>query len=488
VLARRRDIGLLKAAGVTPVQVVAAITLEHLLLGLLGVVLGWALGASLVPSLRVGVMEVLEPGAASWSPSVLAVTAVVMAVIVAVATITPAVRAARLVTAQTLRPPVDPGRSAWPARAAGRLGAGPVVLGGVKDATQRPLRTTLAALSVVLAVVAMLVTLSFGATVDRATSNPDLTGDPWDAVVVPAEGTEHGELTAAIAAVPGVVGWFGESGDRRVVDGEVLLARAVWGDPAAAGYVIREGRNMTAAGEALAGYGLLQRLGREVGDTVVVDVEDVSIDVRIVGRYSETEDTGEVLLFRSESLAGAFPEALPDVYHVVGAAGTDREQLAASLQSALGDEVSVRPLVVEADEMDAFAITFWSVAALVLAVALANLGATVLLGVRERSRDLGVLRAIGFTPSQLVASTAISTLLLVLAAVVVGVPLGLWLSRMLLVTVGKAMGAGPELGTGPQPLAATVLIGIIVAVAVGIGALACRQVSRRPVSELVQHE
>ncbi|HEX4980202.1 MAG TPA: ABC transporter permease, partial [Ilumatobacteraceae bacterium] len=186
VLARRRDIGLLKAVGVTPAQVVTAITVEHVLLGGLAVVLGWILGSLVVPAMRIGVTEVLEPGGLSWSAGPLVVTAAVMAVVIVVATVAPAMRTARLCAATTLRPPADPGRSTWPARLAGRLGAGPVVLGGVKDVVQRPLRTILAALSVVLAVVALIVTLGFGATVDLTTAQSDVVGDPWDVLVVPA--------------------------------------------------------------------------------------------------------------------------------------------------------------------------------------------------------------------------------------------------------------------------------------------------------------
>lgn len=221
---------------------------------------------------------------------------------------------------------------------------------------------------------------------------------------------------------------------------------------------------------------------------MTVEIEDVSFPVRIVGRYSEVEDTGEVLLFRWETLQDAFPDAVPSVYRVVAMPGTDRRQLAANLQAALGRADTVRPLTVDTGDFDAFAIAFWLVAGLVLTVALANVGATVMLGVRERLRDLGVLRAIGFTPSQLIASTAIATFLLVATAVVVGIPLGLWLNRTLLITVGKSIGAGPELRAAPEPITALVFVLLVVAAAVAIGALTCVQASRRPVSELVRHE
>ncbi len=488
VLARRRDIGLLKAAGVTPALAVASIVVEHLILGGLAVVLGWTAGSTLLPAMRIGVTETLDPGGIRWAAAPLVTTAAVMAFIIVAATVVPAVRSARLSAAVALRPSVECGRSAWPARLATRLGGGPVVIGGVKDIVQRPLRTALAMLSVVLAVVALIVTLGFGATIDRATGNPADVGDPWDALVVPTADTDRTALTKAIAATPGVTGWFGETGARRVIDGQVALVRAVFGNPGSARYVIHEGRAMSVSGEAIAGYGLLHRLGRRVGDTVNVEIENVSVPVRIVGRYGETEDSGEVLLFRAETLATAFPQAEPAAYFVTATPGVNRAELVARLQGTIASGATVRPLTVDTGSLNAFGLAFWLVAALVLAVALANLGSTMALGVRERARDSGVLRAIGFTPRQLRGSTAIATLLLIVGAIVVGVPAGLLLGRALLEAVGKAIGAGPELRAPPPVAVTTLLVGLMAVVSVAIGVLTCVQTSRRPVSELMRYE
>ena len=67
-------------------------------------------------------------------------------------------------------------------------------------------------------------------------------------------------------------------------------------------------------------------------------------------------------------------------------------------------------------------------------------------------------------------------------------PLGLWLSRQLLTTVGRAAGAGPEFGADPALVPTVVLVLAVVVAAVAIGALTCVQSSRKPVSELVRYE
>ena len=115
---------MLKAVGVTPVQVVASITAEHLALACGAVLLGWLLGSALVPSMRIGVTEVLQPGGVSPDVGSLIITALVVAVIVMLATIVPSTGAARRSTAETLRPVGSAGRYAWPGRLATALGEG----------------------------------------------------------------------------------------------------------------------------------------------------------------------------------------------------------------------------------------------------------------------------------------------------------------------------------------------------------------------------
>jgi putative ABC transport system permease protein len=64
-----------------------------------------------------------------------------------------------------------------------------------------------------------------------------------------------------------------------------------------------------------------------------------------------------------------------------------------------------------------------------LFVWLANLLATVLLGLRERVRDLGLLKAVGLTPKQVAGTFLAAQGLLAAAAGLVGIPLGLLLFR-----------------------------------------------------------
>lgn len=84
--------------------------------------------------------------------------------------------------------------------------------------------------------------------------------------------------------------------------------------------------------------------------------------------------------------------------------------------------------------------TAWD--AILLAIALVTLRTRTLLGSRERAR-VGILKAIGSTPRQLVGGVAANQLVLTVVALAVGIPLGRVVPR----SVRRAKGSTEGMGT-----------------------------------------
>jgi putative ABC transport system permease protein len=111
-----------------------------------------------------------------------------------------------------------------------------------------------------------------------------------------------------------------------------------------------------------------------------------------------------------------------------------------------------------------------------------------LLGIRERTRDVAIFKTLGFTPGQVALSVAVSTGAFALATVVLGVPAGLLAADLMLATVGRGAGVGPEFGAAPGVAGvALVSLGIIV-LASGTGALVARRAARASVAEVLRAE
>ena len=193
---RRREIGLLGAVGFTPRQVSSALLLEHLTLGLVAALAGWFLAGFLAPKLQLGIGAALGPQGPAWTLLGLVVTALVISVILTLATLVPAHRAAR-------RPVTDVLRDAPSERASRltrRLAGVPRRLSmlGVRDVASRPGRAALTALAIAVAVVGAVVSFGFIGAVDTARADTARVGDPWDVTVVNT-GVPAAQLEAALA-------------------------------------------------------------------------------------------------------------------------------------------------------------------------------------------------------------------------------------------------------------------------------------------------
>jgi putative ABC transport system permease protein len=483
MVARRREIGLLGAVGCTPRQITGALLLEHLVVGVGAAGTGWFLGGFLTPVLQIGIGAALGPQDPAWTLPSLVVTLAVVLGLLTVATLVPARSASRRPVTDVLRdvPPEPVSRLSRRASGVPRR----LSLLGAQDVASRPTRGVLAALAIAVAVVGTIVSLGFVQAVGEVAADPARAGDPWDVTVIAVDGPLDPD---AVGAVDGVATWFSEVSRRSTLQDGAFLSMAIGGDPSTAGFRIAGGRAMATAGEAIAGYGFLHRFDVAVGDQVRFLAGTTPIDVTVVGWYRETEDTGEVLLYRLETLTAADPTAVPGVVRATAAAGTDPAALGARIADALGPAVRVEVIDTGTDDLDAMTAVLRLVALLLLVMAVANLLTTLLTSTRESARRIGVQQAVGFTPRQLVGEGAVAGAVLGLLAVVVGVPLGLVMFRLLSDLVSEAVGVGPGWMAAPALASVAVLALVAVAVAAAVGALASARLARRPAAELLRWE
>jgi putative ABC transport system permease protein len=486
---RRREIGLLGAVGFTPRQVSTALLLEHLTLGLAATLTGWFLAGFLAPRLQLGIGAALGSQGPAWTVFGLAVAALVIGTILTLATLGPARRAAHRPVTELLRDAPIERTSRLSRRLARRLASVPrrLSLLGVRDVASRPGRAALTSMAIAVAVVGAVVSVGFIGAVDTARADSARVGDPWDVTVV-TTGAPAAETEAELAADPRIDAWYSELGRRSTFNDGAFSSIAIGGRPDDARFRIGGGRPLRTAGEAIAGYGFLKRFGVAVGDEITFLAGTTPLTVRIVGRYRETDDSGDILRYRIETLTTKEPSTTPDVYRVTGTKGTSPAALAEEIEQRAGSGVRVEPIDTSSDDLDTFTVAIRLVALVLILMAGINLLTSLLTTTRESARRVGVEEAVGFTPRQLIGQGAVAGATLGLAAVAVGVPVGLLLFGWLSDLVSDGIGVGPD--WMPMPTAGQLGLVAVLALAAsgGLGALAVGRLARRPAAELVRWE
>jgi len=454
ILASRREIGLLKAAGFTPGGVTALFVVENLILAVGASILGTAVGIALSPLM-------LEPTAnllGTATPSGLRPVTVLLGVfgvaaIVCLFTGLPAWRAGRLGVLEAIalgRSSVSTKRSRV-ASAAAALHFPPAVVLGVKDAFASRSRALLTCASLALTMMTVVFALGTEATYRRVIQDPALRAKPYE-LLVGANNLSPARMHALIAAQGrDVAGTATVAGTTASVPGSGVdvWARAVGGDYARRPYAVRDGRMFAGPGEAIVGRGLLDALHLKVGDRLPLTTEGARLNLRIVGRYIEPDNDGRTAIFDERSVpAAALARYAPTQYELQLADRSRAHAVQAGLQRDSQGQVDVEVTEDSArQERNDLRPVLYGSDAVLLAIGLVNLLTTLLLGIRERVRDFAIFKVVGLTPRQVLASVTAGGTLLATLAVVVGIAIGVPIFHGLVVLTNPT--DGPDLFTAP---------------------------------------
>lgn len=486
--AATRRIGILKAVGYTPAQVVRAYVGQALIPAGAGITLGILLGnlASLPVLAKAGEAfnngsgHLIEP----WLDFVVAFGALVA---VAGTALVPALRAGRLRTVEALSVGRTPsaGRGRTARQLLGRLPLPRPVSLGLATPFAKPGRSATMVAAVVLGTIGVTFGLGLTISLSRITTGMyrvhpgtveavPLPSFGPHAISNPPQAAELSTVDAKIASYPGTKRYF--STDRAALSvvglaGPTTVIRyngdASWGD-----YQMVTGTWFHHAGEAVVPSAFLQATNTKVGDTITLaNGSGRTALVRIVGEAFDLEESGMVIRTEGDSLAAldAPVDPLSIDYEIELKPGARAQDAMDWLDPALkpygfgpGDfHPLFNPTILS---MDALAVMLTG-----MLVAVAGLGVlnTVVLDTRERVHDLGVFKALGMSPKQTIAMVLASVSGIGLLAGLIGTPLGVALHHAVLPAMGRAGGtrlpAADLAAYHPTTLLLLILGGLVIA-------------------------
>ncbi|MBE1533035.1 ABC transporter permease [Actinomadura algeriensis] len=289
---------------------------------------------------------------------------------------------------------------------------------------------------------------------------------------------------AAVAAVPGVRSAIGDvnvevgvlAPDGRAVggpDGFPVLGHG-WSAAALGPFTVREGRAPAASGEIVLDAGLAARAGMSPGSTVRLVVGSIASSYRVVGIAAPPGDglDRQSAVFFTDDRAAALsgrPDRV-DAIGVLAEPGVAPARLAERVAAAVPDAVvhtgagrgdvefldvgDARGLVVET------AASFGGTMVLIVVFVVAS---TLSLSVRQRRRELALLRAIGATPAQIHRMIAAEMTLVSVAGALVGAIPGVALAFVMraVFVLSGAMPADFRLDVGATPVLASLVLCVI---------------------------
>jgi len=494
VIAGYHRIGILKSIGFTPGQVVAAYTGQVTVPAVVGCLGGVALGNLLsVPLLRqdAGAYAVGQLGVPPW---VNLAVPLAMCGLVALAAVLPALRAGRLSATQALAAGRTPrtGRGYLAHRLFGRLALPRPMTIGLASPFARPARMAGTLAAILLGVTAVTFAVGLVTSITRAVADLDLTntepvqvnyggpgptGPGAPSQSQPTSAQLQRVIPAALRSLPGTAQYVLEEDNQYVrVSGllQPIAVTAFRGNARWTGYTMSSGHWYTGPDQAVVPNRLLTTLHATVGGTVTITGPGGrAIPVRIVGEVFDHDNNGLTMLMDWQTLTAADPALTPDPmnarYDVGLRPGTNSTTYANALGAKLGPNYSVS-INQQGGGDAAIAIALAGTLTLLLSIA-AGLGvlSTVVLHTRERVHDLGVFKAVGMAPRQIIAmvlcSVAGTGLLAGLLAVPAGILVHGYVIRAMVAALGLDVPANLQNVYGVGELAALALAGLLIALA-----------------------
>ncbi|MGE3620452.1 MAG: ABC transporter permease [Acidimicrobiia bacterium] len=390
------------------------------------------------------------------------------------------------------------------ARPVGSLLGAPLALRGTsgdlarRNAVRNPRRTasTAAALLVGVGVVSLFTV--FGASVSASISDELDRSFGGDLVVTPSGGFGGAGLApttlAAMAERPEVAHVAGLGGGPALLDGEQRWIGFT--DPAELGAVADlqavHGEVATLGDQEVAmAAAFAEEEGLAPGDVVEVTFPDGAVArLTLAVTYDQRALGGEVLvdeeLWQAHQARPAYDVALVEL-----ADGVSLDEGRAAVEAVTGERGAAD--VMDRDEflesqaaaVDALLTVVYVLLAVAIVIALMGIANTISLSVHERTRELGLLRAVGQSRGQLRAMVRWESVIVAAFGSVGGIGLGLFLSWGLVRTLQAAEG----FGTYAVPFAALADVAVVGALAgVLAGLRPAWRASRRDVLAAVSAE
>ena len=219
-----------------------------------------------------------------------------------------------------------------------------------------------------------------------------------------------------------------------------------------------------------------------VGDTIEVNREDFEV----VGIYESGDSNMAGGVFTSISRVGELmddEDSISNIYVKVQK-GVDAQEVADRIDAKYGDDITTITSVMEmeqmADMLNMLQASTWAISLLAIVVGGLGIINTMLMSVFERTREIGVLKAVGWSNKRILFMIVGESLVITIVSAIIGSIIG----------VGGCLALASQIGFEPMFTPKIFIQAFIIAIAVGIvgGIYPAIKAIRLPPTEALRYE